>query len=138
MPRILALDIGKRRIGLAICDPLGVTVRGLDTFERKRIREDIPALAEIARREQAELLLIGDPLHLSGSAGKASAMVREFAHRLQKESGVPIAYFDERLTTVEADEAMRERGVAFSERRRRIDQMAAIVLLHDYLEAQAA
>lgn len=138
MPRVLAFDVGKKRIGLAICDPLGVAVRGLDTFERKRVREDIPALAEIARREQAELLLFGDPVHLSGSSGRASAIVREFAQRLHRASGVPIAFCDERLTTFEADDAMRERGLSFEERRDRIDQMSAIVLLHNYLEAHAA
>jgi putative Holliday junction resolvase len=138
MPRILAFDFGKKRIGLAISDPMGVVVRGLETFERKRVRDDIQSLAEIARREQAELLLFGDPLHLDGSRGRASGNVREFAQRLQKVSGIPVAFFDERLTTVEADEALREQGVRFEERRKRIDQMAAIVLLQSYLEATAA
>jgi putative Holliday junction resolvase len=138
MPRILAFDLGKKRIGLAICDPTGTAVRGLETFTRRRVREDIAALAEIAWREQADLLLFGDPIHLDGSSGKASAMVREFAARLERASGIPIAFFDERLTTVEADETLRQRGVPFAKRRRHIDQMAAIVLLHDYLEATAA
>lgn len=138
MPRILAFDFGKKRIGLAISDPMGVVVRGLETFERKRVRDDVESLAEIARREQADLLLFGDPLHLDGSRGKASGYVREFAQRLEKVSGIPVAFFDERLTTVEADEALREQGVRFEERRKRIDQMAAIVLLQSYLEATAA
>lgn len=138
MPRILAFDFGKKRIGMAISDPMGVVVRGLETFERKRVRDDIELLAEIARREQADLLLFGDPLHLDGSRGRASGNVREFAQRLQKVSGIPVAFFDERLTTVEADEALREKGVRFEERRKRIDQMAAIVLLQSYLEATAA
>lgn len=138
MPRILAFDYGKKRIGLAICDPSGIAVRGLDTFERTRVREDIARLAEIARREQAELLLFGDPVHLDGTPGKSSAAVREFAQRLQKASGIPVEFFDERLTTAEAEEALRDRGVPFDERRRRIDQMAAIVLLHSYLEAATA
>jgi putative Holliday junction resolvase len=138
MPRILALDYGKKRIGLAICDPYGITVRGLETFERKRVREDLPALAEIARREGAELLLFGDPVNMTGAAGAASVSVREFAQRLEKASGIPVAFFDERLTTFEADDAMRANGLSFEERRRRIDQMAAVVLLHSYLEAHAA
>lgn len=138
MPRILALDFGKKRIGLAISDPMGVVVRGLETFERTRVRDDIQSLAEIARREQADLLLFGDPLHLDGSRGKASGNVREFAEKLKRVSGIPVAFFDERLTTVEAEEALRQRGVPFEQRRRRIDQMAAIILLQSYLEAAAA
>lgn len=138
MPRILALDFGKKRIGLAISDPMGVVVRGLETFERTRVRDDIQSLAEIARREQADLLLFGDPLHLDGSRGKASGNVREFAEKLKRVSGIPVAFFDERLTTVEAEEALRQRGVPFEQRRKRIDQMAAIILLQSYLEAAAA
>ncbi len=138
MQRILALDYGKRRIGLAVCDPSGVAVRGLETFQRKRVRGDLEALAALAHGLEAEMLLFGEPRNLDGSQGEAAAGVRQFASRLSQASGLPVCFWDERLTTVEAEEVLTRRGLKFEERRKAVDQMAAVILLHDYLEAQTA
>ncbi len=136
MARILAFDYGKRRIGLAISDPTGVVAQGLDTFERTRVREDLEKLAEIARAREVGLLLFGDPRNMDGTLGAASEGVRVFAGRLGRLSGLPVEFWDERLTTVEANEVLAAEGVPFEKRRKLVDRVAAVILLRSYLEAR--
>lgn len=136
--RILALDYGKKRIGLAITDGLGITAQGLDTLERTRVRDDIQKLSALAQEREVELLLFGDPVHLSGEAGTASKGVREFAERLQRACGLPIQFWDERLTSYEAHEVLSEMRVPPDKRKGMVDRIAAVLLLRSYLESQSA
>src|SRR5258708_35925535 len=99
--RILALDLGKKRIGLALSDPLGITAQGLPTLERTNLRQDMGALEQVIHEHQVVLILMGNPLHMSGHAGRQSALAREFGDRLQLRTGLEVRYWDERLTTVE-------------------------------------
>jgi putative Holliday junction resolvase len=134
--RILALDVGKKRIGLAISDELGFTAQGLDTLHRSRIREDLAGLARLAREKNVVTIVVGKPLHMSGSASRQSVYTEEFAERLREWTGLPIVFWDERLTTVEAERVLREGGATLEESKRAVDRMSAVLLLESYLENQ--
>jgi putative Holliday junction resolvase len=135
--RILALDLGKKRIGLALSDPLGITAQGLPTLQRTNIRQDLSAIAHIILERQVTLLLMGNPLHMSGDAGRQAAYVHEFAERLAGHTGVPLKYWDERLTTVEAHRVLRSSGIGIEKRARAIDKLSAVILLESYLDSGA-
>jgi putative Holliday junction resolvase len=135
--RILALDLGKKRIGLALSDPLGITAQGLPTLQRGNIRGDMAALAGIVAEREVTLLLMGNPLHMSGDAGRQAAYVHEFGERLAAHTGVPLRYWDERLTTVEAHRVLRSSGIGIEKRARAIDQLSAVILLESYLDSGA-
>ncbi|MBM3723802.1 MAG: Holliday junction resolvase RuvX [Acidobacteria bacterium] len=135
--RILALDYGKKRIGLAISDPLGITAQGLETFERTTIREDLARLAALVSRREVSLLLFGNPLHMSGAESRQSERVREFAARLSKAcGGIPVEFWDERLTSVEANRVLRESGISLAKRVRQVDKLSAMLTLESYLESK--
>lgn len=134
--RILALDYGTRRIGLAISDELGLTAQGLETLERTRLRDDIQRLATIASERGVSLFLLGDPIHLSGERGTQSQAVREFAARLQERTSIPVEFWDERFTTVQAERVLRESGISSRKRSRAVDRLAAVLLLENFLDHQ--
>jgi putative Holliday junction resolvase len=136
--RILALDLGKRRIGLALSDELGLTAQGLGTLERTNMREDLAELTRLAAERGVALILMGNPIHMSGSEGRQSAWVREFAERLGAHSGLTVRLWDERLTTVEAERVLRESGISREKRRRAVDRLAAVILLESYLASLPA
>jgi len=131
--RVLALDVGKKRIGLAISDELGITAQGLATFERTRIREDLERLRGVAEQWGVSSLLIGRPLHMSGSESRQSEYTREFAERLGGYLQLPIVFWDERLTSVEAERMLRDAGASLEERKKAVDRLAAVLLLESYL-----
>lgn len=132
--RVLALDFGKRRIGLAVSDELGLTAQGLETLERTNMREDMARLAALATEQSVSLILMGDPIHLSGRAGVQSEKAREFGRRLGERTGLPVRFWDERLTTVEADRVLRESGAGWRKRRQAVDRLSAVILLESYLD----
>jgi putative Holliday junction resolvase len=131
--RILALDVGKKRIGLAASDELRITAQGLDTLQRTRIRDDIEKLAAIIERLNICLLLVGRPLHMSGAASRQSEYTEEFAERLANQTGTSLTYWDERLTSAEAERLLKESGATLGKRREAVDRMAAVLLLESYL-----
>ena len=133
--RILALDLGRKRIGLALSDPLGITAQGLPTLERTTIREDLHRLAELVKDRGVTLLVMGHPLHMSGSEGRQAVYTKEFAERLHQKTGVEIRFWDERLTSVEAGRVLRQSGVSIEKRARAVDRLAAVLLLESFLDA---
>jgi len=133
--RVLALDLGKRRIGLAVSDALGITAQGLATLERRNKRADLAALGRLIREYGVTQLLMGNPLHMSGAAGRQSEWVQEFAGALEKHSGVPVRLWDERLTTVEASRVLRESGISIEKRAAAVDRLSAVILLQSYLDS---
>ncbi len=133
---MLALDLGKRRIGLALSDELRVTAQGLKTLERTNIREDLARLCQLASDSNVSLIVIGNPLHMSGRAGFQAEKAHEFGARLQAASSLPVEYWDERLTTVEAQRVLRESGVSIEKRAKAVDRLAAVILLSSYLDSQ--
>ena len=128
--------MGKKRIGLAITDELGITAQGLPTFQRVRIRDDLQRLSELAHQRSVALILIGKPLHMSGDDSRQSAYTQEFGERLRQETGLPVVYWDERLTTVEAERVLREGGATLDERKRAVDRLSAVLLLESFLDAR--
>lgn len=134
--RILALDVGKKRIGLAISDALGISAQGLPTFQRTRIRDDLRLLAELAREREVALILVGRPLHMSGNESRQSTYTTEFADRLKQATGIPIVYWDERLTSVQAARVLREGNASIKQRKAAIDKLSAVLLLESYLDAR--
>lgn len=130
----MALDLGKRRIGLAVSDSLGITAQGLPTLARRRIREDMAAFEHLARQWNVELFLLGFPLHMSGRESRQSNYVKDFGERLQAHTGVPVEYWDERLTSVAANRVLKESGISIEKRARAVDRLAAVLLLESYME----
>jgi putative holliday junction resolvase len=132
--RILALDLGKRRIGLALSDALGITAQGLPTLQRTNIREDLAALARLIEEREVGLILMGYPLHMSGREGRQAEYSRDFGERLAARTGLPIRYWDERLTTVEAQRVLKSSGISIAKRAGAVDQLSAQILLASYLD----
>jgi putative Holliday junction resolvase len=136
--RVLALDVGKKRIGLAVSDELGLTAQGIETLQRNRIREDLEALRRIAQEWRVDLLLIGKPLHMSGDESRQSEYTRDFAERLGNHLQLPVVFWDERLTSAEAERLLREAGATLAQRKKAVDRMAAVLLLESYLENRSS
>jgi putative Holliday junction resolvase len=136
--RILALDLGRRRIGLALSDPLGITAQGLPTLQRTNIREDLSALARLAAENEVGFILMGHPLHMSGREGRQAEYTREFSERLAERTGLEVRLWDERLTTVEAERILKDSGISIAKRAKAVDKLAAQILLQSYLASEAA
>ena len=134
--RILALDLGKKRIGLALSDPLGVTAQGLPTLQRVNIRTDLEALDRLAAEHDVHLILLGLPLHMSGDEGRQAGYAREFAQRLVERTGREVRFWDERLTTVAAQRVLRSSGISIAKRARAVDRLSAQILLESFLEME--
>ncbi|MBV8707780.1 MAG: Holliday junction resolvase RuvX [Acidobacteriaceae bacterium] len=134
--RILALDVGKKRIGLAVSDELGITAQGLETLQRTRIREDLEQLREISSRWNVQTLLIGRPLHMSGAESQQSNYTEEFAQRLGRHLQLPLVFWDERLTSAEAERMIRDSGATVNPKKGTVDRLAAVLLLQSYLGFQ--
>ncbi|HET8627112.1 MAG TPA: Holliday junction resolvase RuvX [Thermomicrobiales bacterium] len=136
--RALGVDVGERRIGVALSDELGLLAAPLTTVTVRGSDAALAELATIARERAAEVVVVGLPKSLSGREGPQAQAVRAFADRLAPLIDVPIEFWDERLTTVEAERALIARGVKRQQRRARIDAAAAAIMLQDYLDAHRA
>jgi putative holliday junction resolvase len=134
--RVLALDLGKKRIGMALSDELGVTAQGLETLERTNIREDLARISQLAAEKRVSLILMGNPLHMNGREGRQAEYARDFGERLRAASGIPVEFWDERLTTVAAQRVLRESGISIEKRARAVDRLAAVILLESYLDSR--
>jgi len=133
--RVLALDFGRRRIGLAISDELGITAQGLPTLERTRIRNDLDSLARLIADRNIALVLVGDPKHMSGADSRQGAYAREFADKLIARTGVTVKFWDERWTSVQAGRVLKESGISIEKRARAVDRLSAVILLESYLDS---
>lgn len=134
--RVLGIDLGTKRIGLALSDPLGITAQPLETLNRVGPRKDLRALEDCVRRNGVTRVVVGLPLLLSGEEGSQAAAAREEAERLRQRLGnVPVVLWDERLTTVQAERAMLEGNVRRRKRKTRVDALAAVLILQGYLDA---
>lgn len=138
--RILCLDIGTRRIGMAASDPLGLTAQPLGVIERRGGTKDFEVIADRCRELGAELLLIGLPLDEEGEEGPQAEKVRGYASKLKDylrghDLDMPIEMWDERYSTARAEERLIAADVSRARRREVIDKMAAVVILEDYLSS---
>lgn len=136
--RILAVDYGRRRIGLAVSDALGLVARPLATLERTNRRDDLRRLREIIRQHDIRRIVVGYPLHLDGTAGEMASEAARFAARIEKQLGVPVELVDERLSSWEAEQMLAAGRAAPRKRAAERDQVAAAVILRDYLEGKRA
>jgi putative holliday junction resolvase len=134
--RVLAIDYGQKRMGLALSDELGLTAQPLLTLERTNRSGDIRRLRQICRERGVAQIVVGRPLHLGGETSDMAARAARFAARLEKELGVPVAWQDERLTSWEAEQIASKRKPSGRRRRGPLDDLAAAIVLREYLERQ--
>lgn len=135
--RILAVDYGSVRVGLALSDPTGTLARPLPFVPAKGDAKLAREIAALAAKEQAGLILLGLPRHMNGSLGEAAAKVQSFADALRQATKIPLQLIDERLTTVQASRQLQEMGKDTRAQRGRIDSEAAAVLLQGYLDSRS-
>lgn len=138
MVRVMALDVGEARIGVALSDETGTLASGLATLKAIGPRKDAQAVARLVRQHEAGALVVGVPYRLDGSTGPQAEKVLAFVERLRRAVPVPVDTWDERLTSREADERLAEAGVPRRQRKDRIDQAAAALVLQEYLDARAS
>ena len=135
--RYLALDVGSKRIGVAVSDELGLTAQPVLTLERRHNRrEDLRSLARLCRRFGVVGIVVGNPVHLSGDVSPQAAKTQAFAAELGELTGLPIHLWDERLTTREAHQILYEAGHPRQEHRRVVDQVAATLILQSFMDEQ--
>jgi putative Holliday junction resolvase len=130
---IVALDLGKRRIGVAATDASGLAVHPLGTVERRNLKYDLEAIAALVAGREVDRVIVGLPLNMDGSEGPAARTAREFAQQLRTSLGLPVELFDERLTSFEAKERLKQISLRRSKRKPAIDQIAAMVILESWL-----
>jgi putative holliday junction resolvase len=132
--RILAIDFGTKRMGLAVSDALGITAQGLPTLQRTRIADDLQHLQSLVEEYSIRRVLVGNPVGHSGGETGMSALVAEFAEKLRRRVECPVELRDERLTSVEANRTLREAGLSIGKRQRAVDRISAVLLLQGYLD----
>ena len=134
--RILGLDYGSKTVGVAMTDALGMTVQPYKTIQRDReskLRQTLSEIAEIVEQYQIKKIVMGLPLNMDDTEGDRAAKTRDFAEKLKLRVAVPIEFTDERLTTMEAEEILDQSGIPRSEQKKVIDQIAAQLILEQYL-----
>ena len=132
--RIMALDVGSKRIGVALSDPLKITAQGLQTFQRTTLEEDIKGLWKLIDEHKVSQLVVGLPKNMDGSIGFKAEEVQQFIADLTAERSMDVIWIDERLTTVSAERVLLEADVSRAKRKKVIDKMAAVVILQSYLD----
>ena len=136
--RVLGLDVGSRRIGIAVSDPLGITAQGLETLQRKNKKHDFGHLHRVIRDYQVKEIVVGLPLRMSGAEGSQSEKMRAFADELHKKFKLPVHLWDERLTSAEANRFLRETDLSIEKRGQAVDRMAAVLILQGWMQQRAA
>jgi putative Holliday junction resolvase len=137
-PRILGLDVGSKRIGLAVSDPLGITAQGLETIRRQNKRLDFGQLERVIRQYEVAEIVVGLPLRMSGAEGTQAEKMQLFAEELRKRFQLPVHLWDERLTSVQANRLLRETEMSIKRRGQVVDQMAAVLILQSWMDTRAS
>lgn len=138
MIRIMGLDVGDRRIGVALSDPLGITAQRLVLLERRSHAGDVEAIGALATQHAVSVIVVGLPLTLRGEVGPQAKKVEAFAEALRRKIQLPVELVDERLTTVQGERALLETGASRKQRKAAIDQVAAQLILQQFLDTQRA
>jgi len=133
--RILGLDYGEKRIGVSVCDELGLTAHGLPTIIRKSRKHDWEILENMVKDYQVEKIVIGYPVRLDGSEGIQCEKVNRFASLLEKKFALPVIKWQETLSTKEAENILINAGLRWKKRKAKVDQLAACLILQSYLES---
>ncbi|WP_091755800.1 Holliday junction resolvase RuvX [Butyrivibrio sp. INlla18] len=135
--RIMGLDYGSRTVGVAISDELLLTAQGKEIIRRKeenKLRRTMARIEELIQEYNVEKMVLGLPLNMDQTPSERSELCLEFKDKLERRTGIPVVMWDERLTTVEADEIMDEVGIRGRERKEYVDMIAAQIILQDYLD----
>jgi len=135
MPKAMGLDVGDKTVGVAIADPLGITAQGITTVRRTNAKADLERLMELIRDHGVQQLVVGLPLNMDATEGPRTEVSRKLGDALASRSGLPVAYWDERLSTVAAERVLLEANVSREKRRRVVDMLAAQVILQGWLDA---
>lgn len=131
--RILALDVGTKTIGVAVSDELKITANGVKTIQRKNESEDIKQLRSIVAEYNPEKIVVGLPYRIDGTLGERGKNIEKFAKKVESKLKLPVEFWDESFSTVNAEKALIEGNVSRKKRKKVIDKMAAVVILQDYL-----
>lgn len=132
----MGLDVGDRRIGVAVSDALGLTAQPVLTLVRSNRKQDVKSLLRLIRRHNCSAIVVGNPLYMSGDVSPQAVKAQAFAQILREETGLPVHLWDERLTTTEAHRHLHAAGRPGSEHKAVVDQVAAVLILEGYLEAK--
>jgi putative Holliday junction resolvase len=132
----MALDVGDKNIGVAISDSMLLTAQSRPTLRRTTISKDIEALRRLAEENEIQRIIVGQPLHLSGEESPQSQKIAEFAQIVHRALEIPISFWDERLTTFEANQHLEELGLNWRQRREHVDKIAAMIILQNYLDSR--
>lgn len=139
MKRILGLDYGSKSVGVAVTDPLGLSAQPLETIFRKeenKLRRTLARIEALCVEYEAEKIILGLPLNMDDSEGERARLTRAFGAMVERRTGLPVYYEDERLTTLEAEEILIEARVPVKERKQHVDQMAASLILRSFMEKE--
>jgi putative Holliday junction resolvase len=134
-PRLMGLDVGDRRIGIAVSDLLGLTAQPVLTLTRTNRKQDLKSLTRLIRKYGCAGIIVGNPLYMSGDQSPQAAKAQAFAQLLRDETSLPVHLWDERLTTTEAHRHLHASGRPGSEHRAIVDQVAAVLILQGFLDA---
>ena len=137
MKILMGLDYGSKTVGVAVSDALMMTAQPLETVTRdseNKLRKTLARIAALAEERSVGLFVLGRPVHMDGSAGERVEKCAAFKELLEKRTGIPVVWQDERLTTAEADEILSESGVPKEDRKKYIDQVAASLILQEYMD----
>jgi putative holliday junction resolvase len=134
--RVMGLDVGDKTIGIAISDALLLTAQSRPTLRRKDLRSDIEFLRQLAAENEVHQIVMGQPLHMDGRESTQSQKVARFAEELKKALDLPVAFWDERLTSFEAEQHLEQMGLNWRQRREQVDKIAAMIILQNYLDNQ--
>ncbi len=135
--RILGLDFGSKTVGVAVCDPLGITAQTVETITREhenKLRRTLARIEELAGEYEIDRIILGYPKNMNNTVGERAAKTEEFKTMLERRLGLPVILWDERLTTVAADRVLMDSGVRRENRKRSVDQIAAAMILQGYLD----
>jgi len=132
--RVMALDVGDKTIGVAVSDALQLTAQSRPTLRRKNLSSDLDALRRLAIENEVHEIVVGQPLHMNGTASPQSRKVARFADELRKALNVPVISWDERLTSFEAEQHLEQMGLNCRQRREQVDKIAAMIILQNYLD----
>ncbi len=136
--RALGLDVGDKTVGLALSDGLGLTAQGLSTLSRRNLETDVAALAAVCAEHEVQLLVVGLPLNMDGTEGPRAQVSRKLGDRLAERTGLPVEYWDERLTTCEVERVLLQADLSRARRKQVVDKLAAQVILQGFMDAAAA
>ncbi len=134
--RVLGLDVGSKRIGVAISDPLGITAQGLETIHRQNKRLDFIQLEKVIRDHAVTAIVVGYPLRMSGAEGIQAEKMQRFAEALRERFPLPVHLWDERLSSAQANRLLRETEMSIARRGQVVDQMAAVLILQSWMDAR--